>query len=151
MQFCHDSGTINFEIKFGPALVSKSNKTGPSCVGMIPMASSALYVLAQNSSAPVFSSKGIRLMLRKSTDDGRSQVLLEIMVCGTFKRSDSNDAPSKGLVFAVFTFRTSSASNFFAVLSPLLHVEVACYTRSLLVRALAAVLNSARFPASTQT
>lgn len=90
-------------------------------------------------------------MLFTSSDDGYGQVLPEFVTYGSANRSDSKEPSCGRLSVAKSTVRTSFDSSFLTVRFPMAYVEVACSARSLVVRALVMVLDSARLLAGMQT
>lgn len=91
-------------------------------------------------------------MLITSFDDECKRVPLpELISCGSAVRIESSGAPCGRLLFAEFTVWISSASSFSSVRSPMAKIEVACFARLTVLRALLAVLDSARSTAAIPT
>lgn len=151
MQFCHDCGTIDFEISFGPAPVSKRNKAEIWILRLIPMVPSALYVFALNNATSAFPSKGISSMMDTLAEDGYGLVLPELVACSNAKRSNSSYVSCGPLFVAKFTVLTFSVFSFRTVRPLMAQIKARCSAPALVERAHLAVLNLARLSAGTQS
>lgn len=86
-----------------------------------------------------------------SSSDGEcSRVLDQFVARGNADCSDSSNAPC-GLLQLVQPVRTSFASTFSTITSPIAQFEAACTARSLVVQAHVAVLNQAGLETDIQT
>lgn len=150
MQFFHDRGTLHFDVRFGPAPASERNKAGIWNLRVISMVSCTL-VFCLNKAISACSSKEMSAMVTPSSDDGCDRILTEPAICGSVERSDSSDALCGSLLLAKFTVQTFSASTVLTVRLPMAQVDVMCSACLRVVRALVAVLESARLAADIRS